>query len=78
MLSHYFCNCNINFSMFQLIKRQSCQLIEISQLICRANQFTGFYMVLTLAFNELSNYNSPLFTFKVNFISQIYSFTDKQ
>ena len=36
----------------QLIKRQSCHNIEPSQLIFRANQFTGFYMVATLAFNE--------------------------
>ena len=27
--------------------------METSQLICRANQFTGFYMMATLAFNEL-------------------------
>ena len=26
---------------------------ETSQLICRANQLTGFYMMATLAFNEL-------------------------
>ena len=36
-----------------LIKRQSCHHIETSQLICRANQLTGFYMVATLALNEL-------------------------
>ena len=28
-------------------------LIETSQLICRANQLTDFYMMATLAFNEL-------------------------
>ena len=28
-------------------------IIETSQIICRANQFTGFYMMGTLAFNEL-------------------------
>ena len=37
----------------QLIKHQSCHHIETSQLICRANQLTGLYMMLTLAFNEL-------------------------
>ena len=37
----------------QLIKRQSCHHIEISQLIGRANQLTGLYMIATLAFNEL-------------------------
>ena len=36
-----------------LIKRQSCHHTETSQLICSANQFTGFYMMATLAFNEL-------------------------
>ena len=35
------------------LKRQSCHHIETSQLVCRANQLTGFYMVSTLAFNEL-------------------------
>ena len=39
----------------QLIKRQSCHHIETSQLICRANQFTGFCMMATLAFNALKN-----------------------
>ena len=34
------------------MKRQSCH-IETSQLICRANQLTGFFsMMATLAFNE--------------------------
>ena len=37
----------------QLIKRQSCHHIETSQLSCKANQLTGFYMMATLAFNEL-------------------------
>ena len=36
-----------------LIKCQSCHHIETSHLICRANQLTGFYMMATLAFNEL-------------------------
>ena len=34
-------------------KRQSCNYIEASQLICIANHLTGFYMMVTLAFNEL-------------------------
>ena len=29
-------------------------IIETSQLICRATQLTGFYMMATLAFNELT------------------------
>ena len=29
-------------------------IIETSQLIYRANQLTGFYMIATLAFNELN------------------------
>ena len=37
----------------QLVKRQSCHHTETSQLICRANKLTGFYMTATLAFNEL-------------------------
>ena len=37
----------------ELIKRQSCHHIETSQLICFANQLTRFYMMATLAFNEL-------------------------
>ena len=36
-----------------LIKHQSCHHIETSQLIWSANQFTGFYMMATLAFNDL-------------------------
>ena len=39
--------------LIELIKRQSCRHIETSQLICRANQLTSFYMMATLAFNEL-------------------------
>ena len=41
-----------------LIKGQSFHHIEPSQLICSANQLNGFYMMATLAFNELmkSNY----------------------
>ena len=36
-----------------LIKRQNWHHIETSQLICTANQLTGFYITTTLAFNEL-------------------------
>ena len=35
------------------MKRQSCHHIETSQMICSENQLTGFYMMATLAFNEL-------------------------
>ena len=35
------------------IKRQSSYPIETSQMICRANQLAGFYMMATLTFNEL-------------------------
>ena len=38
---------------FKLIKRQSCHYKETSQLICSANQLTGFYMMATSAFNVL-------------------------
>ena len=37
----------------ELTKCQSCHHIETSQLIYSANQLTGFYMMATLAFNEL-------------------------
>ena len=36
------------------IKCQCCPRIETSQLICTANQLTGFYMRATLALNRLS------------------------
>ena len=36
-----------------LVKSQSFHHIETSQLICRVNQSTGFYMIVTLAFNKL-------------------------
>ena len=39
--------------LYQLIKRQSCHHMETGQLICRANQLNGFYMILTLAFHGL-------------------------
>ena len=41
----------------ELIKRQSCDHIETSQSICRADQLTGFYMMATLACNELMKSN---------------------
>ena len=31
--------------------------METSQFICRANQLTGFYMMVTLQFNELIKEN---------------------
>ena len=36
------------------IKGQCCPHIETSQLICDANQLTGFYMRATLALNGLN------------------------
>ena len=41
------------FIVDQIIKRQSFHHIETSKLTCSANQLTGFYMMTTLAFNEL-------------------------
>ena len=41
------------FLFAKLINRQSCHHIETRQLICSANQLSGFYMMATLAFNEL-------------------------
>ena len=34
--------------------------IETSQLICFSNQLTGFYMMTTLAFNELIKFDDAL------------------
>ena len=49
---------NKNEVFHLLIKRQSCHHIETSQLICSAaNQVTGFYMMVTLGFNELRIYS---------------------
>ena len=39
------------------IKYQSCTHIRTSQLICYANQLTGFYMGVTLAFNGLIRFS---------------------
>ena len=43
-----------------LIKCQSCHYMETSQLICYANQLTGFYMMATLAFNEIVYIPEPI------------------
>ena len=47
-VTSFFC-----FETSKLIKRQSCHHIEISQLIYKANQLSGFYMIVILAFNDL-------------------------
>lgn len=41
-------------SLDELIKRPCHHYIETIQLICIANQSTGFYVMATLAFNEVS------------------------
>ena len=41
------------FILFELIKRQSWHHIEMSQLICTADQLTVFCMMISLGFNEL-------------------------
>ena len=46
-------NCNL---IIKLIKRQSCHHIETTHLTCSENLLTGFYMMTTLAFNELRHY----------------------
>ena len=46
-------NCNL---IIKLIKRQSCHHIETTHLTCSKNLLTGFYMMTTLAFNELRHY----------------------
>ena len=47
--------CILRFSILPplIIKQQSYHHTETSQLICSANQLTGFYMMATLALNEL-------------------------
>ena len=37
------------------MKRQSCHNIETSQLICKANQLPGFYMIMASVMKELTN-----------------------
>ena len=45
--------------------------IETSQLICTANQLTGFYMRAALAFNGL-NEDKPMFIhIKVSFLNEV-------
>ena len=44
-----------NQTLFPEIQRRSYHHIETSRLISSANQMTGFYMMVTLAFNELTN-----------------------
>ena len=48
-----------NVPFTKLIKLQSYHHIETSQLICSAIQLTGFYMMATLRFNELSRIIYP-------------------
>ena len=42
-------------SVFSPVTFLCCPHIETCQLICRVNQFTGYYMRATLALNGLSN-----------------------
>ena len=65
---HFLCKCIFLISMtwyYQLIKRQICYHKETSQLICSANQLTGFYMIASLAFNELKLRVYFFFLFKL-------------
>ena len=51
-----FCQSFVNLVVCP-IKCQCCPHVETSQLICTADQFTGFYIRATLAFNGLAMYN---------------------
>ena len=51
---HGFAISQLLLLFLQLTKRQYCHQIEPSQLICTANQLTGFYMIASLVFNELN------------------------
>ena len=44
-----------------LIKRQSGHHIKNSQLICSANQLTGFYMMANLTFNVIMKYYCEIY-----------------
>ena len=48
---------------------QRCSYIETSQLICFANQLTGFYMIKTLAFNE---FNTPIYLQNIHYLYVVY------
>ena len=58
---------------YKLVKYQSCHHVETSQLICSvtselicsANQLTGFYRMATLAFNELRSQRNPKLLYKI-------------
>ena len=51
------------------MKRQSCHHTETSQLICIVNQLTGFYMITTLASNELiSAASEKMLSLALNYI----------
>ena len=54
----------------ELIKGQSCHHRETSQWICSGNQLTGFYMMTTLAFNELIKYRNALRPWTIKTIEQ--------
>ena len=43
------------FNFINSLNTQSFDHIETSQLICRANQLPGLYMMATLVLNELKN-----------------------
>ena len=48
-------------NLYQLIKHQSYYHIETSQLICRANQLTGFHMMAALASNDFKTNRNKIF-----------------
>ena len=52
--SHFFREKLLLRKMLNSLNAKSCHHIEPSQLICSASQLTGFYMMATLAFNELT------------------------
>ena len=63
-------------SLHQLIKRQSCHDVETSQLICSANQLTGFFMIATLAFNELKAFSEQLYLKAVKIYATVRKTSD--
>ena len=52
-------------SSILLIERKSWHYLETNQLICGANQLSGFFMMTTLAFNELNEMLVIFFPWKI-------------
>ena len=63
-----------HLSMSLIIKCQCCPHIETSQLICTANQLTGFYIRATLALNGLNTYDFCKINLQDSVVTQSLNF----